>query len=244
MEKVKIVIIFICIATISFVFAIKEMISEFEKVADYKVNELEKKIEDNRYVKPEKDKIYERDYSNIGENVYYTDTVIEIKGKDRESVLNIYQVISDYLNDYSEYGVKIYIENFNYYKDQMLIIAYQMIDGVIISDNTIHITVDRNNNIEEEKIKNLLLKNESILDNVNILDVNEVISTVEQLAIENKDKMFSVDSQEAIFGEIYLEYEENIGLYYKSIMNNGSYIEVDAITGEVLKTNFFDGTVY
>ena len=170
--------------------------------------------------------------------------MIEIKGKDRESVLNIYQVISDYLNDYSEYGVKIYIENFNYYKDQMLIIAYQMIDGVIISDNTIHITVDRNNNIEEEKIKNLLLKNESILDNVNILDVNEVISTVEQLAIENKDKMFSVDSQEAIFGEIYLEYEENIGLYYKSIMNNGSYIEVDAITGEVLKTNFFDGTVY
>ena len=175
----------------------------------------------NRYERPEKDKIYERDYSNIGENVYYTDTVIEIKGKDRESVLNTYEVISDYLNDYSEYGEKIYIENFNYYKDQMLIIAYQMIDGVIISDNTIHITVDRNNNIEEEKIKNLLLKNESILDNVNILDVNEVISTVEQLAIENKDKMFSVDSQEAIFGEIYLEYEEDIGLYYKSIMNNG-----------------------
>ena len=53
MEKVKIVIIFICIATISFVLAVKEMISEFEKVADYKVNELEKKIEDNRYVKPE-----------------------------------------------------------------------------------------------------------------------------------------------------------------------------------------------
>lgn len=244
MEKSKVIMVVVCVAAILFALTIGLMISMFEESKEDIIDDVLIEYEDNKYVEQKEDEIRERKYKNIGENVYYTDSLIELKGKDRESVLNTYEVISDYLNEYSRFGVKIYIDNFNYIDDEMVFITYQMIDDIILKDDIIHITVNSNNIVEETSIQNFLFKNEGIISKTGLLDVNEVINTAEEIAINNREYMIDYYDPRMITGEIYLEYKDKIGIYYRAIMNNGSYIDIDAVTGEVLKTYFFNGVYY
>ena len=113
MEKSKVIMVVVCVAAILFALTIGLMISMFEESKEDIIDDVLIEYEDNKYVEQKEDEIRERKYKNIGENVYYTDCLIELKGKDRESVLNTYEVISDYLNEYSRFGVKIYIDTKN-----------------------------------------------------------------------------------------------------------------------------------
>lgn len=189
-------------------------------------------------------KIKERTYKSIGDNLYYTDELLDTKShNDEGKILNYYNLISNYLE--KEYpNVSIYISNFNYgnlgYYD-MIFNGYQVVDGVILENIFFSLTID-NNEISEEIYFNypaLTFINQSI-DLTNIISVNEVIENASNLAKKNINKMGEI---EEIKGEYHLEYDGE-ALYYMFMLNHGSYIKIDAKTNNVIDTYFFDGIYY
>lgn len=55
--------------------------------------------------------------------------------------------------------------------------------------------------------------------------------------------MLNVSNTNVINGEIYLAYDKINGIYYKVVLNNDSYIKINAMTGNVIDTHFFNGII-
>lgn len=180
--------------------------------------------------------IEEREYKKIGDNLYYTDELIESKGRDKEVVLDYYQIISDYIKE--NFDIDVYISNLNYYVDEMYFNGYQMINEIIIED--VYFTMI----VQSDKVSDIYFSRyESINENIDendLISIEKMKETASNLAKENAYLMFT----NSINGEYYLEYDKTNGIYYNVNLNNGSYIKINAKTGNVIDTYFFDGVYY
>ena len=189
------------------------------------------------------DNIQERNYKKIGNNLYYEDELIETKGtKRKETILDYYKIISSYIEKKSPY-INLFIYNFNYDKSDntTYFYCYQMINMVIIEDVAFTLF------IKDDDISDYIyFINDSnfintTIDTTNIININDAEQKALDIAKENRNEIFSSDSDsDTIQGKCYLTYSDN-NLCYNVDMNNGSYVKIDAITGEIVDTYFWDG---
>ena len=185
--------------------------------------------------------IIEREYKKIGDNLYYLDELIENKGRDKNEVLNFYQIISNYIKE--NFACDIYISNLNYDVNEMYFNGYQMIDGVIIVDTFFTITIQNNKVSGFYSVNGYNFMDESAVDTNELLSIAEIKETASKLATENADIMLETSNTNVINGEIYLEYDKVNGIYYKVVLNNDSYIKINAMTGNIIDTHFFNGII-
>ena len=81
-------------------------------------------------------------------------------------------------------------------------------------------------------------------DTSNLLKPKTMIQDVKNLALQNTDKML-MDRENAIYGTYILKYTaEPECLYYEFTLNQYSYVNVDAKTGEIVGYYFYNGVVY
>lgn len=186
--------------------------------------------------------IKEREYKKIGDNLYYIDELIENKGLNKNEVLNYYQIISNYIKE--NFDCDIYISNLNYDVNELYFNGYQIIDGIIIVDTFFTITIQNNKISDFYSVNGYNFINESTVATNGLLSVADIKEKASKLAIENADIMLEVSNINVINGEIYLEYDKVNGLYYKVALNNGSYIKINAMAGNVFDTYFFNGIIY
>ena len=187
----------------------------------------------------------------ISSNLYYTDELIENKGQgNKEEILSYYKTISNYLKQKYP-SLSFYIANFNYdtlNKDNngMIFNVYQILDMAIV-DNTMFSIDMENGKIKEYDYSdlgftdsdNFIYNNLEVTNNVNI---NDVKKTALDLAQKNADQIFTPhSSSKVIKGECYLKYDNENQFYYTVVLNNGSYVNIDVITGRVIDTYFFNG---
>ena len=186
--------------------------------------------------------IRKREYKKVGDNLYYTDELIENKGRDKDTVLYYYQIISEYIKE--NFACDIYISNLSYDVNEMYFNGYQMIDEVIIVDTFFTMTIKNNKVLDFYSVNGYNCMNESAVDTNGLLSVEKIKETASKLAKENADTMLEASNTNVIKGEIYLEYDKVNALYYKVVLNNGSYIKINARTGNVIDTYFFNGIIF
>lgn len=148
-----------------------------------------------------------------------------------------YELLSNYLNNNNfDPEIDIYIGSFreNTLDNSIVIIFYQMKDGVIIKDSY-YTAIINENKIEEFPtcLKNIGLIN---IDKDNILTIGEIKSISNELISDNLKKIGS----KKIEGTIQLHYENSKLCFYVSF-NNGSYISIDAKDGSIIKEFYFNG---
>ena len=180
----------------------------------------------------------ERKYLTINNNLYYQEELFDYKAKDNDknNLLNDYEILSKYVFD--NYGSNIYISNFNYddLDNNMNYYGYQVIDGVIIEDR-FFISIIGDGIVRDFYFSSL----GSFYDEKDFSDelvgVSSIVGKINELIEDNKKRLGDVSS---VDGEYYLIYSDN-KLLYRFLFTNGSYIDVDAFTGKVVKENYFDG---
>ena len=195
--------------------------------------------------------IQEREYHKISNNLYYTDDLIENKGhEDKENILDYYKTISNYL-DKKYPTLSFYIANFNYdtlNEDNNGIIfnVYQIIDMAIVDETMFSIDME-NGKVIEYDYSDLGFANSAnfIFGNLkatNIINIDDVKEKALDLAQQHSGEIFTSSSPlRVIKGECYLKYNDENKFYYTVILNNGSYVNIDAITGNVIDSYFFNG---
>lgn len=183
--------------------------------------------------------IEQRKYNKIGDNLYYTNELIENKGIDEESILKYYQIISDFVKE--NFDCDIYISNLNYDVGKMYFNGYQMINEIIIEDVYFTITIQDNNVQSIDFLRDQFI-NEDIEKN-NLLSVEEMNETASNVARENADAMLNSSNIDDINGEGYFKYDETDGVYYNVDLNHGSYIKINPKKGNVIHTYFFNGII-
>ena len=183
--------------------------------------------------------IEQRKYNKIGDNLYYTNELIENKGRDEESILKYYQIISDFVKE--NFDCDIYISNLNYDVGKMYFNGYQMINEIIIEDVYFTITIQDNNVQSIDFLRDQFI-NEDIERN-DLLSVEEMNETASNVARENADAMLTSSNIDTIIGEGYFKYDETDGVYYNVDLNHGSYIKINPQKGNVIHTYFFNGII-
>lgn len=198
--------------------------------------------------------IQEREYHKIANNLYYTDDLIEYKGQEsKENILNYYKTISNYLEQKYP-SLSFYITNFNYdtlnkENNGMIFNIYQMIDMAIIEKTEFSIDMENGKVIEYDysdlgftDSDNFIFSNLKVTNNVNIDDIKKKAL---DLAEKHANEIFtSSSSSKVVEGECYLKYNDENKFYYSVVLNNGSYVNIDTITGNVIDTYFFNGIYY
>lgn len=206
--------------------------------------------------------INEIEYKNIGNNVYYTDELINKKAEDKENILNCYSKISDYIK--KKYNSEIYINNFNYdnYDEEhnnIYFYGIQIKNNVLIPEIHFTITV-KDNNVTELTFDNnkypTFISREINTDN--IISTEKIKEIATTLARKNSDAilgthlstMYTNDNKlyfypnNSINGTIFLECDGKKNTpYYKVKLNKSSYIEIDAINGNIINEYYFDGKI-
>ena len=81
-------------------------------------------------------------------------------------------------------------------------------------------------------------------DTSGLLDPKKLIPDVRAYAAQHTDQMW-MDRGDTIYGTYLLKYDmEKNRLYYEYTLNQWSYVNVDAKTGEIIGWYFHDGVVY
>ena len=109
---------------------------------------------------------------------------------------------------------------------------------IVIEDASFTLAIKNNKISEDIFFGNHIFINTTI-DTSNIINVNDAKQKAFDLAKENKEAFRSMP----VLGECYLVYDENDKLCYKVNMNY-SCVKINAITGEVVDSYFFDGIYY
>ena len=190
-------------------------------------------------------------YQSIGGSLYYTEELLHQKARDgdEDRILRCMKTICDYFSQHYDYD--ILISNFNYDSENNLVFnGYAMVNGVKIND--VFFSVDMYGMEMDEEIyfqRNDFINPDKIqLDD--IISPSQMLEIAVPLAEAHKDEMidgFSPERDVPIEGNYWLEYNSENGLvYHIGLGTNGwhdSYILIDAHTGEVKDSYFWDGVI-
>ncbi len=190
------------------------------------------------------------EYQSMGGSLYYTEELLHQKARDvdEDRILRCMKTICDYFSQHYDYD--ILIANFNYDSENNLVFnGYGMVNGVKIND--IFFSVDMNDMEMDEDI--YFQRNDFNHDKIQLDDIispSAMLGIALPFAEEHKDEMidsFSSEKDIPIEGIYFLEYNSENGLvYHVGLGTNGwydSYILIDANTGEVKDSYFWDGVI-
>ena len=86
------------------------------------------------------------------------------------------------------------------------------------------------------------VKQDIDIDTSNVIPAEKLYDKVFKLAKQHENEMFiSIPEAQPIHGEYTLWYNEDRGLYYFFRINENSSVQVDAITGEIIESYFWNG---
>ena len=185
--------------------------------------------------------IKEKEYKEIGNNLYYTDELIQYKEKNKDDVLHCYQIISEYFKE--NFSVDIYINNLNYLGEEIYFYGEQMVNKVLIDNTSFRITIQNNEITDFIWLKGNNFISEMTVDTNDILNAENIKKTAYNLAKQNQRIMLKFSDSNVINGQIYLRYNQTNQLYYETILINGSYIKINAKTGIIIDKFFHDGII-
>jgi len=191
------------------------------------------------------------EYQSIGGSLYYTEELLHQKARDgdEDRILRCMKTICDYFSQHYDYD--ILIANFNYDSENNLVFnGYAMVNGVKIND--VFFSVDMYGMEMDEEIyfqRNDFINPDKIqLDD--IISPSQMLEIAVPLAEEHKEEMidrFSSEKNVPIDGIYFLEYDSENGLvYHIGLGTHGwhdSFIVIDAHTGEVKDSYFWDGVI-
>lgn len=201
-----------------------------------------------RYANPSRN-IKGIEYKLVTNNLYYTDRLLENKFEDKNTIYEYCKILSGYLNEkYPE--VSFYVKDFVHDKtdienNSIYFYVEQLIDGKVIVSNTGFYLNMKDRKINElddhltsECEENFVYDNISTDTNLTIKDVRK---TGLELAKKHTNEIFYAGERIRILeGECILEYNPQNKLFYRVVLNHGSYINIDAKTGEVIDSKFYN----
>lgn len=191
------------------------------------------------------DDIQEVKYNKLNNNLYYTDYLIESKGKDdKEIILEYYEIISNYLSIQFP-SLSFCITNLNYdtlngQNNEITFNLYQLVDMAVIDETMFSLKIKDGKIIEYYDIEASNFIQNSTIGKTSI-SINDSKEIALDLAKENYDKMFANnDKSRKITGTVYLRYNKQDNFYYY-ISLNSSYVKISAATGKIIDSYFFNG---
>ena len=203
----------------------------------------------NKIVIADVSNIEERQYNQFSHNLYYTMDLLR-GNEDKETILKYCKTISEYLS--KKYpSVTFYAERYNSFNlDSETVVTnfyiYQLIDMAVFYNSGFTLEI-KNGEVDsdEDFSSDFNFVSEDLQENINI-DINRAKEIGINLAKEHSNEIFSGNNSgvKCLVGSCFLEYDSKNKFYYTVKLNNGSYVKIDAKTGNVIDTYFFDGIIY
>ena len=176
------------------------------------------------------------EFEKVGNHTYYrpdifkTDTMEEYK---KENILPLIEEADKSLD------ADVLLTNFNISiaSGNMRLYGFLMSDGIIYQE--INLYADKDNNSVyawSEEYKAVTLPQKGIL-----MDAKDYYDDVFDLAKKHKREMFIQGVEQPISGEYYIKGNLDGTVYYDFIINYNSAVWIDAYTGEIIHTYFFNG---
>ena len=176
------------------------------------------------------------EFEKVGNHTYYrsdifkSDTMEEYK---KENILPLIEEADKSLD------ADVLLTNFNIsiVSGNMRLYGFLMSDGVIYQE--INLYADKDNNSVyawSEEYKDVTLPQKGTL-----MDAKDYYDDVFDLAKKHKREMFIQGAERPISGEYYIKGSLDGTVYYDFIINYNSAVWIDAYTGEIIHTYFFNG---
>ncbi len=176
------------------------------------------------------------EFEKVGNHTYYrsdifkTDTMEAYK---KENILPLIEEADKSLD------ADVLLTNFNIsiVSGNMRLYGFLMSDGVIYQE--INLYADKDNNSVyawSEEYKGVTLPQKGTL-----MDAKDYYDDVFDLAKKHKREMFIQGAEQPISGEYYIKGNLDGTVYYDFIINYNSAVWIDAYTGEIIHTYFFNG---
>ncbi|MCR5799699.1 MAG: hypothetical protein K6G69_06435 [Lachnospiraceae bacterium] len=175
----------------------------------------------------------------IGNHVYYPENMFLSEGRSEEqnAAIKSYLESLDKTLDEDVY-ITLCMDYPAYGRIDVSATAY--VNGVVLSYFPYTATTENDKGLVQKFSR--MVRPE--LDTSGLLDPNELIPSVKAFASQNTDKMY-MDRGDTIYGTYLLKYDmEKEKLYYEYTLNEWSYVNVDARSGEIIGWNFYDGVIY
>ena len=176
------------------------------------------------------------EFEKVGNHTYYrsdifkADTMEEYK---KENILPLIEEADKSLD------ADVLLTNFNISiaSGNMRLYGFLMSDGIIYQE--INLYADKDNNsvyVWSEEYKDVTLPQKGTL-----MDAKDFYDDVFDLARNHKSEMFIKGAERPISGEYYIKVSLDGTVYFDFIINYNSAVWIDAYTGEIIHTYFFNG---
>lgn len=176
----------------------------------------------------------------VGSHIYIEENFCEKRMRENqksEIMKALKEVDKEIDTDVYVYGVS---ESFD--KSGYSFIADMYVKGVDITD--VKVRCECKNGIYTWKSFSggEYVKQDIDIDTSNVIPAEKLYDKVFKLAKQHENEMFiSIPEAQPIHGEYTLWYNEDRGLYYFFRINENSSVQVDAITGEIIESYFWNG---
>ena len=186
------------------------------------------------------DKIFRNEIAGqVGKHIYYSYNLMddrELTDDQREAVLRYLKKLDKSLVD------DIYVTGSNtlYGRSDFKIYARQITDGIVVD------AVTYVSDLDSDTIK-VLLKSDigpvNVPDRKEIKQASEFFDIVNEEASKHTSEM-NMDSSMGILGTYLLRYDMDRGiLIYDFTVNEFSHIYIDATTGEIIESHYWNGAI-
>ena len=164
----------------------------------------------------------------VGNHTYYPDTLFGLrrpKIEDKEWIIEFMKKADRDLT------YDVYVTGFNsmYATDEFRMFGLKMEQGVVEPD------ISLNTGILPDNFP------EIPIDLTAVRPADRYFDAVYALAEEHKDEMFAIRGEEPIRGTYMLKVKHTGEIYYEFVINEFSYVNVNAKTGEIMYRSFWNG---
>lgn len=180
----------------------------------------------------------------VGGNIHYHDSLLEYKTPPQllEETMKRLELLSSYLKETNP-EVELIVDNINYLEDTIMFNCYQYYDGVTISSVYDVYEVDENGVRADMLWQGTVYINNGIIEDRDILNIEDFYDLAIAKFTENKGKIVPHEPFTELPISANTVYMEGTYFFYFTSVN-GSYIKVDASTGELVDEYYFDGIYY
>ena len=171
----------------------------------------------------------------VGDHTYYQSDLFEIHKEDKEG-------IKEMLSIFEEADKSLDTDVFLTGYSVTMVTGKNRLSGFLLNDGVIYEELyqyaDYENGVYAWTKK---YDDVAIPGKPDLIDATTLYKDIYDLAVKHKDEMFIGDVQQPIYGTYYLQGHLDGSFYYDFKINENSAVWVDAVTGEVIHTYFFNG---
>ena len=176
------------------------------------------------------------EFEKVGNHTYYRSDIFKADTMEEYKKENILPLIEEADKSLDE---DVLLTNFNISiaSGNMRLYGFLMSDGIIYQE--VNLYADKDNNsvyVWSEEYKDVTLPQKGTL-----MDAKDFYDDVFDLARNHKSEMFIKGTEQPISGEYYIKGNLDGTVYYDFIINYNSAVWIDAYTGEIIHTYFFNG---